>query len=94
MLVKSVKLIVLTLCGGLVSGMPAQMLSLSEFKKMARRKGKPRGKQTMLFLIVHSACGFHKEGAKGTRYHALCEKALKLNETYAVRLISKLALVR
>ncbi|GFU06237.1 jerky-like protein [Trichonephila clavipes] len=38
----------------------------------ARRKGKPRGKQTMLFLILHSPCGFHKERAKGNRYRALC----------------------
>ncbi|GFV29372.1 hypothetical protein TNCV_437911 [Trichonephila clavipes] len=46
---------------------------------MAQRKGKPRGKQTMLLLIVHSTCGFHKEGAIETRY-LLCENALELNE--------------
>ncbi|GFV20067.1 hypothetical protein TNCV_4193661 [Trichonephila clavipes] len=36
----------------------------------------------MLFLIVHSTCGFHKEGAKGTRYRAFyCAKKLEnLNE--------------
>ncbi|GFV30152.1 hypothetical protein TNCV_96291 [Trichonephila clavipes] len=32
---------------------------------MAGRKEKPRGKQTMLFLIVLSTYGVHKEGAKG-----------------------------
>ncbi|GFU11021.1 hypothetical protein TNCV_344301 [Trichonephila clavipes] len=46
---------------------------------MARRKGKPREKQTMFFFIVHSTCGFHSKGdpISGS---LLREKAFKLNE--------------
>ncbi|GFS95092.1 hypothetical protein TNCV_2704541 [Trichonephila clavipes] len=35
---------------------PFSILLQNLTQKMARRKGKPRGKQTMLFLIVHSTC--------------------------------------